>query len=65
MSDLCQELRLKVSDELHRHIHAIAMANGEDAATLMRHVLQAHVDAEIRKHTLLARLLRGEVGAGE
>jgi predicted transcriptional regulator len=65
VSDLSQELRLKVDDDLHRKVHAIAMAAGEDAASWMRHVLKDAVDAEIRKHTLLARLLRGEVGAVE
>ena len=60
MSELTQELRVKVSDDLHRLIHAFALANGEEAASLMRHVLQSYVDSEVRKHTLIARLLRSD-----
>lgn len=65
MSDLSQELRIKVDDETHRKVHAIAMACGEDAATWIRHVVKLAIDAEIRKHILMARLLKGDVGAGE
>lgn len=65
MSDLSQELRIKVSEEMHRKVHAIAMAGGEEAASWIRHVLAAAIDSEICKRTLLARLLRGDVGAGE
>ena len=65
MSDLSQELRLKVDDDMHRKVHAIAMAAGEDAASWMRHVLKDAVDAKVREHNLLARLLRGDVGAVE
>ncbi len=65
MSDLCQELRIKVSDEMHRKVHAIAMPGGEEAASWCRHLLQTAIDAEIRKHTLMTRLLRGDVGVGE
>lgn len=65
MSDLTQELRLKVSDDLHRHVHAIAMANGEEASSLLRRVVHEFVQSEIRKHTLLSRLLKGEGVLGE
>ncbi len=65
MSDLTQELRVKVSDELHRKVHAFALANGEDAASLIRHVLAAWVEGEVRKHTLIHRLLKGEGIGGE
>lgn len=65
MADLSQELRLKVSDEMHRHVHAIAMANGEEASSLLRRVVQDFIQSEIRKHTLLSRLLKGEGVLGE
>jgi hypothetical protein len=65
VSDLSQELRLKVDEDLHRKVHAIAMAAGEDAASWIRHVVKDAVDAKVREHNLLARLLRCDVGAGE
>lgn len=65
MSDLTQELRLKVDDEMHRKVHAIAMAAGEDAACWIRHVVQVAIDAKVREHNLLTRLLRCEGVAGE
>lgn len=58
MSDLSQELRAKCSDEMHRLFHAICLANGEDATARLRRIVQADIDAELHKHTLLSRLLR-------
>jgi hypothetical protein len=63
--DLSQELRLKVSEEMHRLVHAFALANGEEASSLLRHVIQSYLDSEIRKHTLIARLLKGQGVQGE
>lgn len=65
MADLSQELRLKVSDEMHRYVHAFALANGEEASSLLRHVIQSYIDSEVRKHTLISRLLKGEGVLGE
>lgn len=65
MTDLTQELRVKVSDEMHRHIHAFALAYGEDAAALVRQILHGWIEGEVRKHTLIARLLKGEGMGGE
>jgi len=65
MSDLDQELRVKVSGDMHRYVHAFALANGEEASSLLRHVIQSYIDSEIRKHTLIVRLLKGEGVLGE
>lgn len=65
MSDLTQELRAKCSEDQHRIFHAICLANGEDAATCIRRLVQAHIDSEVHRATLMARVLKGEGLLGE
>lgn len=65
MSDLSQEFRAKVTDEMHRVFHGICMANGEDAATCIRRLIQEHIDKEVHRHILMSRVLKGEGVLGE
>lgn len=60
MSEHTQEVRFKVTEEMHRRLHALATANGEEVCTLMRRVTHDYIQSEIHKHILRSRLLRGE-----
>lgn len=60
MSELNQEFRVKCSDDMHRLFHAICLASGEEATTRLRRIVQADIEAELHKHTLLSRLLHGD-----
>ncbi len=59
------EIRAKLSEEDHRHLQAICIANGEEMAARLRTLVHEFVVAEIHKHTLLTRLLRSEGIVGE
>ena len=60
MADLSDEFRVKVSEDMHGLFHAICTANGEDMATRLRRLVQSDIEAELHKHTLMQRLLRGK-----
>ena len=59
------EIRAKLSEEDHRMLQAICIANGEEMAARLRLLVHEFVVAELHKHTVLSRLLRSEGDAGE
>jgi len=59
------EIRAKLSEDDHRHLQAICIANGEEMAARLRTLVHDYVVAELHKHTVLTRLLRSEGDAGE
>lgn len=59
------EVRTKLSEDDHRHLQVICIANGEEMAVRVRTLIHEFVAAELHKHTVLSRLLRSEGAATE
>lgn len=59
------EIRAKLSEEDHRHLQVICIANGEEMAARLRLLVHEFVVSELHKHTVLSRLLRSEGIAAE
>jgi len=65
MAELVQELRTKCTDDLHRKFHTFALADGKDAAQVLRELAMDYVAREEHAHMLRCRLLAGEGIEGE
>lgn len=65
MSDELLDIRTKVSREAHQMLTAISLATGEDIVSIARTVLHAFAASERAKHTVIARVLRGEGCGGD
>jgi hypothetical protein len=64
MSDHTEDVRTKVSPEDHRVLQAISIATGEGINEITRRLLHDYCLSELRRHNVIAGLLKCEGGVG-
>jgi hypothetical protein len=64
MAEPLHDIRTKVPTQTLSVIQALEMATGETMAEIARVWLTERAEIEIHKATIIARVLRGEVGNG-
>lgn len=55
--DTRKDIRVRVSDEVHRLFHAVAQSNGETGEARLRRLIEQDVEREMQRHRALSNIL--------